>query len=94
MNDKDAEMKHKLTRATALILAGMLACNANAAEDDTPTKEADPTVVDATRLNRERAREATEQAARQAVQAVLESTKLDLDIRLIGPNSVKIAGDH
>ena len=42
---------------------------------------------------RELARQATENAAEAAIRAVTASNRLDLDIRLIGPTSKKIAGD-
>jgi len=43
-------------------------------------------------VNRERADAANEAAAERAVKSVLADTKLDLDIKLIGPTSVRIAG--
>ena len=42
--------------------------------------------------SREQAREANEEAARDAAEAVKAATQLDLDIRLIGPTSLKVAG--
>jgi ribosomal protein L16/L10AE len=42
-------------------------------------------------LNRARIERAQAEAARMAAEAVMSATKLDLDIRLIGPTSV--AGD-
>jgi hypothetical protein len=48
--------------------------------------------IDTTRdTSREQAREATENATREAVEAVKIATRLELDIRLIGPTSITIA---
>lgn len=42
--------------------------------------------------SREQARQANEEAARDAADAVKAAMQLDLDIRLIGPTSLKVAG--
>ena len=44
--------------------------------------------------HRDRAREANEHAAREAIESIGAGNRLDLDIRLIGPTSTKIAGDR
>jgi hypothetical protein len=73
----------------ALIVAGLQ-----------PAMAAEPAVLDAAEetaatevrnSNRERAQQAQAEAAQHAAEAVLSATKLDLDIRLIGPTSM--AGD-
>jgi len=93
-NTKDTEMEITHRRTLILALAGLLAFNSSFA-DEVALKEAPkPTVVDTDTVNRELAREANTAAAEQAVAAVIEETRLDLDIRLIGPTSVKIAGDQ
>jgi uncharacterized membrane-anchored protein len=75
-------------RWTAVLLTAVLACSASHAEERRPNdKKA------ATETQRELARDAVESATRKAVEAVLESNRLDLDIRLIGPTSVKVAGN-
>ena len=51
-------------------------------------------VVASDQVNRDRAEKATTVATEQAIAAVLADTKLDLDIRLIGPTSTRIAGDR
>ena len=67
----------------ALAMGMFLAAPATwAAEDDAESRE----------TSREQAREANEEAARDAAEAVKAATQLDLDIRLIGPTSLKIAG--
>jgi len=53
-----------------------------------------PAVNTADEVNRDRAEEATITATENAIATVLADTKLDLDIRLIGPTSTKIAGDR
>lgn len=45
-----------------------------------------------TSLEREIAADAIRAAAEEAVRSVLKDTRLDLDIRLIGPTSPRIAG--
>ena len=86
------EITHR--RTSILALAGLLAFNLSFADEVAPEETAKATVVDTDTVNRELAREANMAAAEQAVAAVLEETRLDLDIRLIGPTSVKIAGDQ
>ena len=66
-----------------LILSCMLAASVGWAKDN----------GDETRdMSLEQAREANETAAREAAEAVRTATRLDLDIRLIGPTSITIAG--
>jgi hypothetical protein len=67
------------------LLAGLLAAGNGAADDKTGADSGDHA--------REQARKAVETAARDAARAVQDSNQLALDIRLIGPTSVKIAGD-
>jgi len=73
-------------RWTALLLTAALACNASYAEEHQPDDE-----KTATETQRELAKDAVESATREAIEAVLENNRLDLDIRLIGPTSVKVA---
>jgi len=82
-------MKITASKALALALAGILACSTGYAEEvDVAAK------VDTDEINRNLAREAVEAAAEEAVEAVRSATRLELDIRLIGPTSVKIAGER
>jgi len=81
-------------RILILALAGLLAFNSSFADEVALNEAPKPTVVDTDTVNRELAREANTAAAEQAATAVIEENKLDLDIRLIGPTSVKIAGDQ
>ena len=80
---------------TTLAIAALLAAALPAHADDAPRMDAArPAARNAANLHREQARAANEQAAEQAVAAVLETTRLDLDIKLIGPTSKKIARDR
>ena len=67
------------------LLAGLLAAGNGFADDKNGSDSGDRA--------REQARKAVETAAREAARAVQDSNQLDLDIRLIAPTSVKIAGD-
>lgn len=86
-------MNTHLNRSLALALAGVLACGTGFAEDDETTISGDAAVLSTDEVNRERAREAVEAAAAEAAEAVRAAIRLDLDIRLVGPTSVKIAGE-
>jgi len=87
-------MKYSTKKALALALAGLLALNTAFAQDAATTEADDITVVDTDETNRDRARKAAKAAAEEAVEAMRSENRLDLDIRLIGPTSVKIAGDR
>jgi len=87
-------MTHKLTPLTVLLLAAVLAIKTPAADLPVPHGDSKTATTDTREINRERAKEANEIAAREAVRAMLEGTRLDLDIRLVGPTSVRIAGDR
>jgi len=78
----------------ALALAGMLAINASFADEVVVTDAQEAATISIDDVNRDLAKEANTAAAEKAVEAVLADTKLELDIRLIGPTSVKIAGDR
>lgn len=92
--DKDATMKYSTKKALALALCGLLALNGASAEDAAATKADDFEVIDTDAINRDLARKAVEAAAEEAVKAMRSENRLDLDIHLIGPTSVKIAGDR
>ena len=57
-----------------------------------PAAWADESDAESRETSREQARAANEDAARDAAEAVKAATRLDLDIRLIGPTSLKVAG--
>ena len=85
-------MNDKTQRMIALALAGLLAApvawtNDNVAEDG-------ERMVSPRETSKNLARVANEAAAREASMAIEAANRLDLDIRLIGPTSVKIAGQR
>lgn len=82
-------MKHLHKHIGGLLLATVVSCNSGFA-DERETMDKKSTAE----TQRQLARDAVELAAREAVKTVLENTRLDLDIRLIGPTSVRIAGDR
>jgi hypothetical protein len=90
---KDATMNSIYSRALILALTGLLAVNTGFADEAADKKAAQSAAVNSAETHRELAREANKAAAEQAANALIEETRLDLDIRLIGPTSVKIAGD-
>jgi len=75
----------------ALIVTGLPAAPAMGAEPADAVQTEEGSASEVRNSNRERAEQAQAEAARHAAEAVLSATKLDLDIRLIGPTS--IAGD-
>jgi hypothetical protein len=82
-------MKHLHKHIGGLLLATVIACNSGFA-DERDTLDKKNTVE----TQRQLARDAIQMAAREAVKTVLKDTRLDLDIRLIGPTSVRIADDR
>ncbi len=91
-------MTHRINpgRMTATVLVAMLLTTAAIADTETTVAvTAETSAVSASNeISRERAEKATTVAAEKAIAAVIADTKLDLDIRLIGPSSTKIAGDR
>lgn len=91
-------MTHRINpgRMTASALVAILLTTAAVADTETTVAvTAETSAVSASNeMSRERAEKATTVAAEKAIAAVLADTKLDLDIRLIGPRSTKIAGDR
>jgi TRAP-type C4-dicarboxylate transport system substrate-binding protein len=84
----------KLAHGTALIAALLvtgLATPAMAAEPVDAAVAEEGSATEVRNSHRERAEQAQAEAAQSAAEAVRSATKLDLDIRLIGPTS--IAGD-
>ena len=77
-----------------LATASLLLSNLSFADEDKITASTEPANTSAEKNNRDRALEANTEAAELAAEAILADTRLDIDIRLIGPTSVKIAGDR
>lgn len=87
---------NKVLKWTTVLAFTALGAFANAADTDSRAAEAHQ-VSESSKpaaANLERARRANAEAARLAAESVRAQTQLDLDIRLIGPTSVKIAGDR
>ncbi|MDH4073093.1 MAG: hypothetical protein OEV41_08315 [Gammaproteobacteria bacterium] len=76
-------MKRKNTPGL-LLLAGLLAAGTAGAANDK--------AFDSNAVARQQAKAATEAAAREAAASVKDANRLDIDIQLVGPTSVKIAG--
>ena len=77
-----------------LAVASVLFTNAAAADNDTTIVSTEKATVSTAAASRDSANVANKDAVEKAVKAVLADTRLDLDIRLIGPTSVKIASDR
>lgn len=91
-------MKHRNTLnriVTTALAALVLSGTALAETESAATIDVDmPAANVADEVSRDRAQAATIEATKNAIASVLANTKLDLDIRLIGPTSTKIAGDR
>lgn len=86
-----------MNNMTTPAVAFLAALSLTAAPAAPATDKADDNVLSSlpakeTRLERELAAAAVKAAAEEAVRSALEEIRLDLDIRLIGPTSPKIAG--
>lgn len=81
----------KLAHGTALIAALLvtgLTAPAMATEPADAAVAEERSATEVRNSNRERVEQAQAEAAQAAAEAVLSATKLDLDIRLIGPTSI------
>ena len=79
----------------ALLLFAASTSTALALADDRKGYEAnDTSPAQIEEASREHARQANETAVEDAARAIEADTRLDLDIRLIGRTSVRIAGDQ
>ena len=87
-------MNDKRLLVAGMALAGLFAVNAAIGDELVVTETRDDSTHQTDDQQRNLARKANEAAVEKAVEDVLASTKLDLDIRLIGPTSVKIASDR
>ncbi len=87
-------MGYKGTALAGLALAGLLAVNMSFGDEIVVTETTEATARIAGQANRNLLEKANAAAVEKAIEAVLADTKLDLDIRLIGPTSIKIAGDR
>lgn len=81
-------MKNTKFLRQGLLLAGLLAYSAAGFA----APEATDDVEEMKSLERARTEKAVKEAASDAIESLKANNKLDLDIRLIGPNSITIAG--
>lgn len=86
-------MKNKRHLLAGLALASLFAVNAGFADEIVVTETREDATMPADDVQRAQEKANTE-AVVKAVEAVLAETRLDLDIRLIGPTSVKIASER
>jgi hypothetical protein len=87
-------MKNMRSLTAGLALVSLFAVNAGFADEIVVTETREDATMLADDVQRDRAEKANTAAVERAVEAVLADTRLDLDIRLIGPTSVKIAGER
>ena len=86
-------MEIKQGMFVGVALASLLAVNMSFADEIVVTEHRETATMHTDEANRDLLKE-TNAAVEKAVRTVLAETKLDLDIRLIGPTSVKIASDR
>ena len=87
-------MKYKRIMMAGLASASLLSMTTAFADEIVATETAEALTVSAAHVTRAQLKKANAAAVKKAVQSVLADTKLDLDIRLIGPTSVTIASDR
>ena len=86
-------MARNITLHSTVLLAGLfLVATAGASDTLTAVTGTDKSTTEMAEAERARNRKEVTAAADEAIASVRASTKLDLDIRLIGPTSVKVAG--
>lgn len=85
-------MAHKYPIIAAATLIGLLALSitAKGAEPDSDAANR-PAEKETMKISRDLAEQANNEAVLRAIQTVQTDAKLDLDIKLIGPTSIKIA---
>jgi hypothetical protein len=89
--DRQVNTKIRTAISTSFLALGLGLFAAPAMASDDNGQPVENKTVSADQLSRESAREANEAAVTEAVNAVIEATRLDLDIRLIGRTSVTVA---
>lgn len=85
------KLKTNISAVATTLAALLLVSTASIAADAPQTREAAKARVESSEVQRDLASKANADAARLAIKSVQTDNKLDLDIRLIGPTSVKIA---
>lgn len=83
------KLEMRSARVAAMILAVLAGLPAPVMADEAAdTRPAEDATTELKASNRQRAEREQTEAAEHAAEAVVSATKLDLDIRLIGPTSV------
>lgn len=89
--DRQVNTKIRTAISTSFLALGLGLFAAPAMASDETSIEAETRIVSTDQHSRESAKAANEAAVTEAVNAVIEATRLDLDIRLIGRTSVTVA---
>ena len=92
MNNRP-KLLNPLTIATLLLFAGATSTAPVVAEDQVSIDADENPSEQIEKFSKEQARQANEAAVEDAARAVEADTRLDLDMKLIGRNSVIIAGE-
>ncbi len=87
-------MKHNMTRLLSLTLISMLALSPLQASEKSLLGHKGQVSENSKSVNLQRAKETIESAADRAAKSILLDTRLDIDIRLIGRTSIKIAAER
>ena len=87
------KLLNPLTIATLLLFAGAISTAPAVAEDQVSFEADENPSEQIEETSKEQARQANEAAVEEAARAVEADARLDLDIKLIGRNSVIIAGE-
>lgn len=93
---KDRQVNTKIRTAigTSFLALGLGLFAAPAMATDDTSIDAKSSIESTDQHSRESAKAAHEEAVTEAVNAVIEATRLDLDIRLIGRTSVTVAASQ
>lgn len=86
-------MENKRGLIAALAVAGLMIVNVGFGDEIVVTENREAATIEADEVSRDLLDESSA-AAEKVIETLLADTKLDLDIRLIGPTSVKVAGDR
>jgi hypothetical protein len=87
-------MNYKRIVMVGLASASLFTIGTAFADEIVVTTHAETLIVNADQVSRDQLKKANAAAVKKAVETVIADTKLDLDIRLIGPTSVKIANER
>jgi hypothetical protein len=89
--DTIVNTRNRLAKNSTLLALGLALITAQGVAGEATTTADEARVSSPTQLSRDSAKAANEAAASDAVKAVIEANRLDLDIRLIGRTSITIA---